>query len=146
MVFLFFFYYKTVNVLIFPLYFCMISTNQHEEVKMMIYTEKVIPFENRAGGKGTGILRIAMEDEQLEGRAKAIMSVTLHPGSSIGSHQHVGNLEIYYVLKGEGIFTVNGKSEPIHAGQAGSMNPGDWHSIENTGSEDMLISAVILYE
>ncbi|HIX24252.1 MAG TPA: cupin domain-containing protein [Candidatus Lachnoclostridium avicola] len=113
---------------------------------MMIYTEKVIPFENRAGGKGTGILRIAMEDEQLEGRAKAIMSVTLHPGSSIGSHQHVGNLEIYYVLKGEGIFTVNGKSEPIHAGQAGSMNPGDWHSIENTGSEDMLISAVILYE
>ena len=32
---------------------------------MMIYTEKVIPFENRAGGKGTGILRIAMEDEQL---------------------------------------------------------------------------------
>ena len=48
---------------------------------MMIYTEKVIPFENRAGGKGTGILRIAMEDEQLEGRAKAIMSVTLHPVS-----------------------------------------------------------------
>ena len=50
------------------------------------------------------------------------------------------------MLKGEGIFTVNGKSEPIRAGQAGSMNPGDWHSIENTGSEDMLISAVILYE
>ena len=66
---------------------------------MMIYTEKVIPFENRAGGKGTGILRIAMEDEQLEGRAKSIMSVTLHPGSSIGSHQHVGNMEIYYVLR-----------------------------------------------
>ena len=32
----------------------------------MIYNEQVIPFENRAGGKGTGILRIAMTDEQLE--------------------------------------------------------------------------------
>lgn len=112
----------------------------------MIYTEKVIPFENRAGGKGTGELHIALEDQELEGRAKAVMSVVLHPGSSIGSHQHVGNLEIYYVLKGEGIFTVNGESSPIHAGQSGTMKPGDYHSIENTGAEDMLISAIVLYE
>ena len=112
----------------------------------MIYNEQVIPFENRAGGKGTGILRIAMADEQLEGRAKSIMSVTLHPGSPSGPHQHTGIQEISCVLQGEGIFTVHGKSEPIHAGQAGSMNPGDWHSIENTGDEDMLISAVILFE
>mgnify|MGYP000127331885 CR=1 FL=1 len=80
----------------------------------MIYTEKVIPFENRAGGKGTGEIHIAMEDPDLEGRAKSVMSVILHPGTSIGSHQHVGNLELYYVIKGEGIFTLNGESFPIH--------------------------------
>ena len=105
----------------------------------MIYTEKIIPFENRMGGKGTGELHIAMDKEALGGRAEAFISVVLHPGSSIGNHQHVGNMEIYYVLKGEGIFTLN-------AGQTGSMQPGDWHGIENTGKEDMLITAVILYE
>ncbi|MEH2929032.1 cupin domain-containing protein [Clostridiaceae bacterium] len=112
----------------------------------MIHTEKLIPFENRAGGKGTGVIHSVMDEETLDGHAKAILSVVLHPGSSIGNHQHVGNLEIYYVLKGEGIFTLNGESQPIHAGQAGSMKPGDWHGIENTGTEDMLISAVMLYE
>ena len=112
----------------------------------MIYTEKVIPFENRAGGKGTGEIHIAMEDPDLEGRAKSVMSVILHPGTSIGSHQHVGNLELYYVIKGEGIFTLNGESFPIHAGQTGYMKPGDLHGIENTGDEDMLLSAIILYE
>ncbi len=112
----------------------------------MIHTEKLIPFENRAGGKGTGVIHSVMDEKDLDGHAKAILSVVLHPGSSIGSHQHVGNLEIYYVLKGEGIFTLNGEARPIHAGQAGSMKPGDWHGIENTGSEDMLISAVMLYD
>lgn len=112
----------------------------------MIYTEKIIPFENRMGGKGTGELHIAMDKEALGGRVEAFISVVLHPGSSIGNHQHVGNMEIYYVLKGEGIFTLNGESQPIHAGQTGSMQPGDWHGIENTGKEDMLITAVILYE
>lgn len=112
----------------------------------MIYTEKVTPFENRMGGKGTGELRIVMEDKELGGRAKMVGSILLHPQSSIGYHQHVGNLEIYYVLKGEGLFTLNDKTEPIHAGQIGFMQPGDWHGIENTGNEDMLISAVVLYE
>jgi quercetin dioxygenase-like cupin family protein len=112
----------------------------------MIYSEKIIPFENRMGGKGTGELHIVMESEELNGRAKTLLTVILHPGSSIGCHQHVGNVEIYYVLKGEGIFTLNGESSPIHAGQAGSMDSGDTHGIENTGSEDMVISAIVLYE
>lgn len=112
----------------------------------MIYTENIIPFENRMGGKGTGELHIVMEDAELEGRAKALLTIVLHPESSIGCHEHKGNMEIYYVLKGEGIFTLNGESSPIHAGQAGSMKPGDVHGIENTGSEDMVISAVVLYE
>ena len=112
----------------------------------MIYTEKIIPFENRMGGKGTGELHIVMEEKELGGRAEAFISIVLHPDSSIGEHQHVGKREIYYVLKGEGIFTLNGQPQPIHAGQTGSMQPGDWHGIENTGKEDMLITAVILYE
>ena len=87
-----------------------------------------------------------MEEKELGGRAEAFISIVLHPDSSIGEHQHVGKREIYYVLKGEGIFTLNGQPQPIHAGQAGSMQPGDWHGIENTGDEDMLITAVILYE
>lgn len=112
----------------------------------MIFTEKVIPFENRFGGKGTGELHVVMEGGDLGGRAEAFISFVLHPGSSIGHHQHTGDMEIYYVLKGEGIFTHNGIPQPIHAGQAGSMNPGDWHGIENTGTEDMIISAVVLPE
>lgn len=111
----------------------------------MIYSEKIVPFENRMGGKGTGELHIVMENEDLEGHAKAILFIVLHPHSSIGLHQHTGTLEIYYVLKGEGIFTLNDTSQPIHAGEAGSMKPGDWHAIENTGNEDMLISATVLY-
>lgn len=112
----------------------------------MIFTEKVIPFENRLGGKGTGELHIAMDSEALEGRAEAMTLIILHPGSSIGYHQHVGTMEVYYVLSGEGIFTCNGDPQPIHAGQAGSIRPGDWHGIENTGAGDMAISGLVLYE
>ena len=50
------------------------------------------------------------------------------------------------MIKCEVIFTLNGESFPIHAGQTGYMKPGDFHGIENTGDEDMLLSAIILYE
>jgi len=67
----------------------------------------------------------------------------LKPGSAIGYHEQHED-EIYYVLSGTGVMTIDGKSFDVSAGTAVLTRPGSSHGLKQTGAEDLVI--LINYE
>lgn len=65
------------------------------------------------------------------------------PGSAIGYHIQKED-EIYYVLSGRGMMTVDGKSFEVAAGDAVLTRPGSSHGLKQLGNEDLVI--LINYE
>lgn len=67
---------------------------------------------------------------------------TLHPGSSIGSHEQHED-EIYFVASGTGRMTINGDSFDVREGDGVLTRPGSIHGLVQTGDEDLVI--IIVY-
>ena len=67
----------------------------------------------------------------------------LKPGSGIGYHEQKED-EIYYVLSGKGLMTIDGKSFEIGPGDAILTRPGSSHGLKQTGTENLVI--MINYE
>ncbi len=67
----------------------------------------------------------------------------MHPGSAIGYHLQQED-EIYYVLSGTGVMTVNGKSFDVSAGSAVLTRPGNSHGLVQKGTGDLVV--LIAYE
>src|SRR5918994_796449 len=62
----------------------------------------------------------------------------LKPGSGIGYHEQTED-EIYYVLSGRGVMTLDGKEHEVGPGTAILTRPGSSHGIKQTGNEDLVI-------
>src|SRR5215212_10466842 len=60
-----------------------------------------------------------------------------HPGSGVGHHEQHED-EIYYVLSGTGVMTVDGKTVEMPAGTAVLTRPGSSHSFKQTGADDVV--------
>jgi mannose-6-phosphate isomerase-like protein (cupin superfamily) len=67
----------------------------------------------------------------------------LKPGSGIGYHVQTED-EIYYVLSGRGVMTVDGKTTDVGPGTAVLTRAGSSHGLKQRGGEDLVI--VINYE
>jgi mannose-6-phosphate isomerase-like protein (cupin superfamily) len=62
----------------------------------------------------------------------------LKPGSGIGYHEQKED-EIYYVLSGRGLMTIDGKEMEVGPGDAVLTRPGSSHGLKQVGSEDLVI-------
>ena len=62
----------------------------------------------------------------------------LKPGSGIGYHEQKED-EIYYVLSGRGMMTVDDKTFEVGPGTAVLTRPGSSHGLKQTGAEDLVI-------
>lgn len=62
----------------------------------------------------------------------------LHRGAGIGLHQHDHD-EIYYVVSGTGVYTLDGKEHAVGPGNAMLTRPGSTHTIRQTGDEDLVL-------
>ena len=89
------------------------------------------------GGEGDFITKLADD-----GKVK-IMLNTLPAGSSIGTHTHIGNCEVMYILKGEITFVYDGKEETAHAGDVHYCPCDHTHRAENRTSEDAEFFAIV---
>ena len=67
----------------------------------------------------------------------------LKPGSGIGYHEQKED-EVYYVLSGHGVMTLDDKPTEIGPGTAILTRPGSSHGLKQTGTEDLVI--MIAYE
>jgi mannose-6-phosphate isomerase-like protein (cupin superfamily) len=65
------------------------------------------------------------------------------PGSAIGYHLQRED-EMYYVLSGRGLMTIDGKEFEVGPGDAVLTRPGSSHGLKQVGKEDLVI--LINYE
>ena len=114
----------------------------------MIKHAKDLPSEvvsKRFGGKGEVAITRILEVDQFQGKGRLFAHNKIKPNSSIGLHQHNGDFEVFYILKGEGIVDDNGSKAPVKAGDVILTGNGESHGLENTGRSDLEYIALILY-
>lgn len=70
--------------------------------------------------------------------------VTLKPGEVVDFHEHHGEFETYYILKGEAVYNDNGNVSTINAGAVTYTADGCGHGIKNDGIEDVEFIALIV--
>jgi quercetin dioxygenase-like cupin family protein len=65
------------------------------------------------------------------------------PGQSHALHAHEGMDKVYYVLEGNGVFLLDGRELPMHAGNLLVAPQGVPHGVTNTGTSRLLVLAVL---
>jgi len=96
------------------------------------------------GGAGKITVRHYFKSGDLKARTRLCAELVIPAGASIGAHDHVDEDEIYIIHRGKGIMTDGGEEFEVAAGDAVVTGQGAFHSIRNTGTEDLLITAVII--
>jgi len=89
------------------------------------------------GGRGDVIAKMYFDGKN------RIMRATLKKGCSIGTHTHVKNFEVLYVLSGTAKVTMNGEELFIEAGNSHFCPRGNTHMLEQYGEDDLVILAVV---
>ncbi|MBO4300301.1 MAG: cupin domain-containing protein [Desulfovibrio sp.] len=97
------------------------------------------------GGPGVITFTKIVDPATLAGNGRLFNIGVLKPGNAVGYHKHKGELEIYYILEGEGLYNDNGTETNIKAGDVTVCQDGEGHGLLNTGSKDLKMVALILF-
>ena len=65
------------------------------------------------------------------------------PGQEHALHAHEGMDKVYQVIEGQGLFLLDGADVPIKAGVLLVVPEGVSHGIRNTGTERLLVLAIL---
>lgn len=113
----------------------------------MIRKPEIVRVPNLRGGEGTVEIHHILTKDELMGHGSMYAHVVLPPHTSLGFHQHVGNTEPYYVIKGNGIFVDNdGSRTEIHPGDVCVIDVGQSHAIENPNESPLEVIALVINE
>ena len=108
--------------------------------------EQTVEFKCIRNGNGeTEMRKILNGAEELYGKGRMFNHMILAPGRSIGEHRHEGDNEIFYFLRGSGLYSDNGKPVRVAPGDTAVCSDGECHSLVNDGDEDLEFIALILY-
>ncbi len=113
----------------------------------MIHTAQTMETEVRPamrGGTGSVAIRHLFKKDEITAKTRLCAVLTLPPGASIGTHQHEGEDELYYITKGTGVLDDGTTRTTVREGDAVLTGRGETHAIANTGSTDLEILAVIV--
>ena len=64
----------------------------------------------------------------------------------LGSHEHHGESETYYIVSGSGIYSDNGALRMVKAGDVTFTPDGQGHALTNSGDEDLVFMALIILD
>lgn len=104
-------------------------------------TERI---ENMCGGQGHLLIKHVLGEKELNGKCGLYAEVTIEPGCSLGYHEHHGESETYYILKGQGIYSDNGTLRMVKAGDVTFTPDGQGHALTNTEDTDLVFMALII--
>jgi quercetin dioxygenase-like cupin family protein len=63
----------------------------------------------------------------------------LEPGQAQKPHRHEGSTKFYFVLEGEGEFSVAGQSRRLRPGEMAAAGPGEEHGVLNDSSGRLVL-------
>ena len=98
------------------------------------------------GGSGEAIMyKLLNGAEEMYGKGRVFNYIRLEKDCEVAWHIHNGDGETYFILKGEGEYSDNGKIVTLKAGDVTICPAGTGHGIANNSNEDVEICAVIVY-
>lgn len=89
---------------------------------------------------GTGELSAKMYID----KQRKIIPCRIHPGGSIGLHQHLTSDDINYIISGVGKAICDGHEEKLVQGVCHICKKGSKHSIINTGTDDLVMITIVV--
>jgi quercetin dioxygenase-like cupin family protein len=97
--------------------------------------------------KGVGTLRHTslFKGSDFNTNIRFMNYTILPPGTSIGEHKHGDNEELYIILEGQGIMTVDGETRAVSAGDVIVNKPFGTHGLSNNSDEDLKILVMEVY-
>lgn len=113
----------------------MIRRREEMEVKVMSQVQK---------GNGEVAFHTFMTGEEAYGAGRTFARVVFQPGTSIGVHEHHGEFEGYYILKGQALVTDQGEEVILQPGDYHMCKEGCSHGIACYGQETLEIIALII--
>ena len=102
--------------------------------------------ENMRGGDGVVEIKRMLTPEEMYEKGRLYSMLTMEPGSSIGYHVHEGEMESFYVIRGEAEYQDGGETVRLQPGDVTLTQAGEGHSIKSVGSEPLEVIAQILYK
>ena len=103
-------------------------------------------MENMRGGEGVIKIEHLLTQSEMYDKGRLFAKITVEPGDSVGFHVHEGEMETYYIAKGEAEMSDNGVTALVSAGDTILTKTGEGHSIKNIGDTVLEIIALILFE
>ena len=99
--------------------------------------------EGMRGGTGSVTVSHLFSREEWTAAVRLCAELTLPPGASIGSHQHLREDEVYIITAGSGLIDDGSGEERVATGDAILTGNGATHTIRNDGEEPLRLIAVI---
>jgi mannose-6-phosphate isomerase-like protein (cupin superfamily) len=108
-------------------------------------TSELEPMENCHEGVGTLKHVSLFTNSEFGTNIRFINYTILPPGTTIGLHEHGDDEEMYIILEGNGIMTVDEEKREVHAGDIVVNRPFGTHGLENNSNEDLKILVMEVY-
>jgi len=98
--------------------------------------DQITPYVTKDGS----IIRELIHPEKLAVATKqSLAEAIIHPGASTYLHIHHKTEEVYHIISGKGMMTLDDGSFEVQKGDTVLIRPQTAHKVENTGKEDLKI-------
>lgn len=109
----------------------------------IVVTEAAIAVSQPGPHDGGGTTTVFPFFANSPGFSMAFRKRILHNGSAIGYHRQEFD-EVYYIVSGEGDYTLNGVTQVVRAGSAMLTRVGDSHGLRPRGAGE--VALIIAYQ
>jgi mannose-6-phosphate isomerase-like protein (cupin superfamily) len=111
------------------------------EKPMIVKNFFEVAYQTKSSHGGKGLVKDArvFDEQDFETALRFVIYNALQPGSSIGVHPHGEDEEVYVILSGEGLMTVNDETRAVKTGDVIVNKPGWSHGLENTSDQPLEI-------
>ncbi len=111
---------------------------RHEDIDVLV-------LKDFRGGEGEIRIKSMVTNEEIYNKGRLFGHTVINPGCSVGYHQHVGDCEGYYIIKGKGEFNDNGTLIEVGVGDYMHTPDGEWHGIKCLGDEPLELMAIVIF-
>lgn len=71
-----------------------------------------------------------------------VKTITVHPGKRLSYQRHENRAEHWFVVRGEGLVTLDGKEIPVKVGSTVDVAMRAAHRMQNTGTDELVFIEV----
>ena len=100
----------------------------------VVNQKEAVPFTTADGST----IRELLAHRNSSIRKQSLAEARLAPGAATTPHYHAVTEEIYYILVGQAKMTLGEETSIVGPGDAIAIPPGQRHTIENTGNEELI--------